>query len=168
MEVSSYKTAMAYAIKLLAHRSYASGNLRQKLLRRGHDKEIVDAILAELGQKKYIDDYSFAKRWVEAKFPQAAVGQSYLRSRLHAKGVPVDVIESVLNETDSFERELLSAQEIAKKKWQQEQNRTDDPQIRLRRLAGLLQRRGFNFSIIAQILENYREGVTADEVPDCR
>jgi regulatory protein len=87
--------ARSVAIGLLARRDYASGELRERLQRKGFGSEIVESTLAELVEERALDDTRYAGNYVSYC---AARGQGPLRiaAELRALGLPSDLIEVAL------------------------------------------------------------------------
>jgi regulatory protein len=85
------------AIGLLARRDYASGELRERLQRKGFNAEVIEVTLADLIGERAVDDARYAGNYVSYC---AARGQGPLRiaAELRALGLPSDLIEVALAE----------------------------------------------------------------------
>jgi regulatory protein len=81
---------------LLARRDHASGELRERLERKGFNGEVVEATLGELMDERAIDDARYAGNYVSYS---AARGQGPLRiaAELKALEVPSDLIDAALS-----------------------------------------------------------------------
>ncbi len=88
-------------IALLARRDYASGELRAKLIDKGHGVTEVEAVVAEFCAQRLIDDARYAERFVAYK---AARGQGPVRIRMDLKalGLPVELIDAALASGPDF------------------------------------------------------------------
>jgi regulatory protein len=84
--------ARAAAIALMARRDYASGELRDRLERKGFDRSVVEAAIAELVDERALDDTRYATNYVSY---HAGRGQGPLRiaADLSAMGLPSQLID---------------------------------------------------------------------------
>ena len=87
--------ARGAAIALLARRDYASGELRERLQRKGFNAGVVEATIGELTEERALDDARYAGNYVSYS---AARGQGPLRiaAELKALEVPSDLIDAAL------------------------------------------------------------------------
>src|SRR5918998_1138847 len=61
------RKATGAALRLLAHRPRAVGELTRRLRQKGFAPEAVDGTIAKLREWHYLDDGDFARRWVETR-----------------------------------------------------------------------------------------------------
>ena len=108
--------------------------------RAGVSIELVDQVLSKLQQKRYLDDYKFAKWWVENRFLKKGVSARRLRQDLVKKGIAKDLIDEVL--ASSTRRDNGELQKVLIKKAQ----RYTDPQ----KLIAYLVRQGFDYDDVKQ------------------
>ncbi len=87
--------ARSVVIGLLARRDFASGELRQRLERKGFPSEVIETTLAELSEERALDDARYAANYVSYS---AARGQGPLRiaAELQAVELPAALIEAAL------------------------------------------------------------------------
>lgn len=149
------------ALRLLDQRSRSRHELRERLLdpRRvkegedGPDPDLVDDVLDSLTRSGLIDDEAFAREWVRQRFERRGKSTTVLRRELQDKGVSAADRESALQQIDeSDEREL--ARELARKKARSVKAVPADRAERdkeLRRIVGVLARRGFPQAMALQI-----------------
>ena len=88
--------ARSAAVALLARRDQASGELRERLQRKGFDADVVEATLGELIDERALDDARYAGNYVSYS---AARGQGPLRiaADLKALELPSDMIDAALS-----------------------------------------------------------------------
>ena len=132
--LASVTAARKKALDLLARRDHARGELRLKLLRREFDPDAVEQALAWIEWKGYLDDESFARRWVGERLRKHPEGPMALEAGLRKKGIDATVIRRILGELSEEERldALMRAREkIAR--------RHEDPE----KQKAALMRRGF-------------------------
>ena len=87
--------ALAAAVTLLARREFCSSELAVRLTARGFEADTVRATLAELVERRYLDDERFVRQFVVV---HAERGQGPLRLRrdLATLGLPAALIDSQL------------------------------------------------------------------------
>lgn len=124
--------------------------MQTKLARR-HDPQVVEATIADLQRLGYIDDAKFAAAKAQSAMENRHHGRRRAMSELMRSGVPADVadraIAQVYAETDS----TAVARQLAVK--HAPRLRKLDPQTARRRLAGMLQRRGFDYEAIKPVID---------------
>lgn len=138
------------ALALLRYRPRSRAELAGRLRRRGIAPAAVEALLTDLAQTGTVDDRRFARLWVDGRLAAGRRGPHRLRAELRLKGVASDIIEETLHAALPPEQEEQLAAAAAARYLSRGQALPAD--VRLRRLAGLLRRRGFSGSAIAPIL----------------
>ncbi len=109
-----------------------------------------ETVLDRFSELGLIDDAQFARDWVESRQGRRGLSRSALRRELQGRGVDADFIDEALAPVGSDE-ELAAARQLAEKKLRS-MSRLDH-EVRYRRLAGALARRGFGTGIIATVLD---------------
>ena len=103
-----------------------------------------------------LDDEAFARYWVEQREAFKPRSHLALRQELQKKGVNRAIIEAVLDEVD----QTAAAQRAAIK---QVHRYTHLTEIEFRnKLGGFLQRRGFPYEIIRQVIDELWEANSHD------
>jgi regulatory protein len=125
------------SLDLLSRRARSEWELRDYLKRKEYDPPTIDSILARLTEAGYVDDYKFARAWVENRHLLKSVSQRKLWQELKQKRIADDIISQVLSEDETDERETLKAL-IAKK---QTQTRYQDRE----KLLAYLMRQGYKY-----------------------
>ncbi len=138
------------ALALLRYRPRSRAELAQRLRRRGFAPAALESLLAELTEAGTIDDRRFARLWVEGRLAAGRSGPHRLRAELRLKGIDSDVIEEMLLAALPPEHEAQLAEAVAERYLSR--SRALPVEVRLRRLAGLLRRRGFSGSAVTPIL----------------
>lgn len=149
------------ALRLLDQRSRSRFELRQRLLdprrvKEGEEPlapELVDDVLDSLERSGLIDDESFAHEWVRQRFERRGKSSTMLRRELQDKGVAAAVQDDALEQIDEADERAL-ARRLAKKKARSVKAVPTDRAQRdkeLRRIVGVLARRGFPQSMALQI-----------------
>lgn len=138
--------AKVYALRLLTVRDRSVQELRERLERRFSTDEAAEALdyLDDLG---YLDDLRFAANYVQYRNRNRPTGNYLLRLELRNKGITDEDIDQVLNAAD-LEYEL--ALSLAKQRMGSLER--VEALVRIRRLYGLLQRRGFPSPIARRVV----------------
>lgn len=124
--------------------------MRERLLRAGFEEGVVDEVVAWCRRLGYLDDARFARSWIEYRQLHSPSGRLKLEQELREKGVPADVIADTLATMLPPELEQRLCVEAAR---QRASRLSDQPQeVRERRLAAFLARRGFSWDLIRAAL----------------
>ncbi|MFC4335587.1 regulatory protein RecX [Salininema proteolyticum] len=144
------EAARQYATWLLSGRPRTARELRDAMVRKGFDVEMVDEIVDRYANVGMIDDALFAKMWVDSRHRGRGLSRSALRSELRRKGVEDEHIqEAVDSVTAESEREAAKA--IAQRKFRSVA-RLEEPVI-VRRLVGALARRGYGPGVAIPVVK---------------
>lgn len=135
------------ALSLIARRPRSEGELRDYLKRKKYDSPTADIILNKLSKVGLVDDKSFAKLWVENRRLLKATSLRRLRMELRQKHIKEEVIDEVLSEDQTDERDVL--RELVERK----RSRYPDKLKFMRYLAG----QGFSYDDIKSILDESQE-----------
>jgi regulatory protein len=138
------------AYQFLARRAHSEKELRTKLLNKGFEKNLVDEILSQLKQQKLIDDAAFAHSFVRSRLASKPLGELALRRELRNKGITEEQISAVLQITYNEKSQIEYARELVQKKLPQFGNLDD--RVKKKRLANFLVRRGFDWELVKDVL----------------
>ncbi|HEX7117655.1 MAG TPA: regulatory protein RecX [Longimicrobiales bacterium] len=153
------------ALNLLSYRARSEAELRQRLRRKDYPDDIVEACVAELVEKGFVDDAAFAASFVRDRVRGKPRGARRLVQELRAKGVAPETAAAAVDGTLEAEEvtELGMAREVAagwarRSLGRQTARRAggDPAEDRLaarRRLYGYLARRGFSGEVIRTVME---------------
>ncbi|WP_231441599.1 regulatory protein RecX [Brevibacterium zhoupengii] len=143
---AAYAKAKKTAMNMLAMRDHASGELRDKLLKRDFLPAAVDELIAKLQKSRLLDDEEFAHRYVRAHRERRKLSRSALKRELNKKGLPAEIVSDAVEDVDG-EDDL--ARQVAEKK--AASTRGLDHDVRERRILGMLARRGFASSVCLKV-----------------
>lgn len=133
-------------MRLLAAREHSTLELRQKLAKKGADDSILDTLLEQLQQDRYISDQRFAEVFVRQK-AAAGKGPFVISQLLSAKGISRADTELAMEEAQCDWFELASAVYFKKFK-----GPITDQKDRAKRMRFLMSR-GFGGDIISSVME---------------
>lgn len=139
------------ATAFLSRRLHSRAELMRKLARAEFGTDVVNAVLEELARLRYVDDARFAKTKALSAAQHRHHGRRRAMAELLRAGVDADAaeraVEEVYQETDSTEVARRLAMKHAARLLKL------DPAVARRRLAGMLQRRGFEYDSIKPVID---------------
>jgi regulatory protein len=103
---------------ILSRRDHSQWELQEKLKKKGVSYPEIQETIVWLKAKKYLNDATFARNYIERTIRTHTVGKRYLAYKLKAKRVPSDIINTVLKEivSEEIETELMKKAAQAWKK----------------------------------------------------
>lgn len=128
------------------------------MAKRGYPDDVTANELNRLAAVGLIDDADFAEQWVRSRRARAGKGKRALAAELRTKGVDDDVIAVALDGIDAG-AERQRAEELVEQKLRREKLDGDDDAKVMRRLVGMLARRGYNQSMAVAVVS---EGLAAE------
>jgi regulatory protein len=149
-EADPYAVARAIVLSRLAARAQTRQELERALRAKKVPPSVAQHVLDRMASVGLVDDTAFAATWVESRHSRRHLSAMALRQELQARGVNRDAIEAALASVDA-DAELVAARALVARKAAAMADLSD--QVRNRRLAGLLSRRGFGPAVIARVLE---------------
>lgn len=114
--------------------------LADTLRRRGVPDEAATAVLARFAEVGLIDDAMFASAWVESRHSGRGLGRRALVAELNQRGVDRRDIQAAVAQL-SPETELATAQALVQRRLASTAGQP--AAVRIRRLAGMLARKGY-------------------------
>ena len=139
------------ALRYLQSRLHSRSELRRKLLRREYGESVIDGVLDDLVRLGYVDDARFAKTRALSSAEHRHYGRRRAFMELMRAGVDAAVAEDALDQVYSAHDSLETARRLAEK--QAPRLRKLDPAVARRRLAGMLQRRGFEYEDVKTVID---------------
>jgi regulatory protein len=127
-------------LHLLEFRPRTRAELQQALARKGIDAEVAEQVLSRLDAVGLVDDKSFAELWVRSRHTYEGLGRKAIAAELRRKGVDDSVTAEALTTVD-YGAEEQRARQLVRKKLRT--LTTADEQTKIRRLVGLLARKGY-------------------------
>jgi len=140
------------AYRLLTYRPRSRAEIEAKLHDKEFDDAIIETVLAGLERFGYVNDLQFARDWTRSRIRLQGFGRRRIGQELKNKGIGRELIREVFAEVFSEETEIETAKRVAGKKLNTMGSRSLDRETRRRRLAGFLERKGFSFEIIRDVL----------------
>jgi regulatory protein len=134
------------AFRLLARRAHSRRELRDKLRLRSHDPDLIDQLIEDFSERKYLDDSRFACSFIEEELRMRLSGPALIRDKLRQKGIVPEKINQFLTELYPPELQAKNCRSLTLKKikpWPVPVDRK-----RLTQLSGYLHNKGFSWDII--------------------
>jgi regulatory protein len=147
---------MSVVMRRLNAAPRSRGELSKYLLAKDFDPTLIEKVLDRVSSMGYIDDVAYAQEWVRSRHRSRGLAPSVLKRELINKDVDVEVIDAALEQLTS-EETLGRAYELAAKKYRS--LLSVDHAVAVRRIASLLQRKGYPPSMCFQVA---KETVGAD------
>ena len=135
------------------------------LRQRGVPDEAAERVLGRFADVGLIDDALFARMWVTSRSRGRGLARRALAHELRRKGVDDETVRSAVDEL-SPDEEVATARALVARRLPA--TRGLPPDVRVRRLAGLLARKGYPagtaFRVVREALA--QEGVDAELLAD--
>lgn len=132
------------ALNLISRRLRSEWEVREYLKRKDSEPEVIDVTVARLAERGYINDLEFARRWVDNRRLLKATSKRRLTQELRQKRVPDEIVDQVLAEDETDDREVL--RELVERKRKQTKYQDDV------KLMQYLSRQGYNYDDIRSVL----------------
>ncbi|MFE9650223.1 recombination regulator RecX [Streptomyces sp. NPDC006365] len=150
--------ARAICLRLLTGTPRTRKQLADALRKREIPDDVADEVLSRFEEVGLINDSAFADAWVESRHHGRGLARRALAQELRTKGVDSTLIDEAVGQLDS-EQEEATARELVARKLRS--TRGLDRDKRLRRLAGMLARKGYSegmaLRVVRQALEEEGE-----------
>ncbi|MEU6007837.1 recombination regulator RecX [Streptomyces sp. NPDC047453] len=157
--------ARAICLRLLTGTPRTRKQLADALRKREIPDEAAEEVLSRFEEVGLIDDSAFADAWVESRHHGRGLARRALARELRTKGVDAALIDEAVGRLDADQEEATARELVARKL---RSTRGLDRDKRLRRLAGMLARKGYSeglaLRVVRQALEE--EGEDTDFLAD--
>ncbi len=135
--------AMTLALRHLSRRERSVSELRRHLLARDLESDVVDAAVAELADRGYVDDARYAELYVHDKRALDQWGADRIRRELLTRGIDRELVEAALARGGPDE-ELERARAVVRRRFPGGARGRDRE-----RALGVLLRKGFGYELAA-------------------
>jgi regulatory protein len=155
--------AMETCLRLLTAAPRTRAQLDQALRRRNVPQQTADAVLGRLARAGLINDTVFAKAWVESRHHARGLARRALTAELRQRGVDDDDVRDAIAELTpelTPEQEEAAARRLVTAKLASTRGRPLD--ARIRRLMGLLARKGYPPGMAYRVVREALEQEKAD------
>lgn len=156
-EADPESVARTIVLTKLTAKARSRHELAEALAARSVPDDVANKVLDRFTEVGLIDDAAFAESWVEGRQQSRGVSRRSLMQELRRKGIDDDVIQASVAELDE-EHERSVARGLVDRKLRS--TRGLAPDKRLRRLVGMLARKGYPASVAMAVV---REAVHEDD-----
>ncbi|MFG2516264.1 recombination regulator RecX [Streptomyces sp. NPDC048584] len=146
--------ARAICLRLLTGTPRTRKQLADALRKREIPDEAAEEVLSRFEEVGLINDGAFADAWVESRHHGRGLARRALARELRTKGVDSTLIDAAVSQLDS-EQEEETARELVARKLRA--TRGLDRDKRLRRLAGMLARKGYPEGLALRVVRQALE-----------
>ncbi|KAB2388566.1 regulatory protein RecX [Actinomadura montaniterrae] len=157
--------AREVCLRLLASSPRTRAQLADALRRKDIPDEVAEKVLGRFTDVGLIDDEAFARAWVQSRHAGRGLARRALAAELRRRGVADETVSDAVEalEPDQEER---TARALVDRKLRG--TRGVDPAKRMRRLVGMLARKGYppglSYRVVKEALAD--EGTDPDAFPD--
>ena len=147
------RTALMRAVDYLARQAHSEKKLREKLMRKGFPTEEIDAAIARLIERHYLDDADLCAQQFMYLYQESRDSVRQICAKLIHRGFDHDLVWSVVPE-DTDERETTAAERVLAMKY-----KAGD---REQKMMATLYQRGFSVDVAHSAVRNYRDSFAED------
>ena len=152
--------AYGRALNFLSYRPRSEAEVRRNLRKKELEHSVVEAVIDRLSGAGLLNDWEFARYWLENRLQFNPRGVHALRQELWEKGVPDPVIGDVLADFDEEPLARRAAEAGARRLVQLA------PREFRQKLGAYLARRGFSYAVITPLVEEMLESSRDKALPD--
>ena len=140
--------AFTKALNYISKAMKTKEQLKKYLSSKGYISSVIEKVILKLTEYKYLDDENYARLFVKEK--SSINGKLKLQQELFNKGIEKEVIERVIKELPSQEKEIS----VLVKKYMKNKEATIKE---IQKLYAYLMRKGFTYNEIKPFLKGWEE-----------
>lgn len=148
--------ARAIALRQLTMAPRSRAELARAMARKGVEEAVAGQVLDRLEEVGLVDDEAYAEVLVRSKQTTRGLARRALLDELRRKGVDADVARSAVEDVTDDDEQAAAREIVARRL---PSTRGLDPQARMRRLAGVLARKGYPAGVAYGVV---REALAAE------
>lgn len=148
IEDDNFGVNLNRALRFLSIRPRSEKEIQDYLKKKQVDLLTSQKIIDKLKENKFLDDFEFAKWWIDQRTRIKPRASKLIKFELKQKGISDEIIKnSELKIENDFENALV----LAKKRMQRYKNHT--PQKIYEKMGRFLSSKGFDYHIIKKVIE---------------
>jgi len=153
-KVDQIEDGFQKALKYISYKPRTKFEVVKKLKENDIDEDNISKVIETLVEKGYVNDFQFAKNWVENRSVYKPRSKKLISWELKNKQISEEIISEVTGEMMPEEKlAMLAAEKYARRLSGYEK------EIFIRRLSGYLIRRGFSFSTVHTTVQTMWENL---------
>lgn len=156
LQESDYIRAKARGLWFLDRADYSEKKLYEKIVAGGISHTAAARAAARIKELGLVDDQKLAAR-LAVQMGEANVSKREAYAKLYNKGIPSDVIKSVLEETEFDETAQINA--VIQKKYRTKIHTKED----IQKVYAALIRKGFSYSAVSDVIRKYTKEIENNE-----
>ncbi len=133
--------------------------MQRRLARGGYEADAITAAIDRLRKQGLLDDVAFAQYWLDQRRQFRPRGARLLRAELRQRGVPASLAAEATQALEAASVED-DAYRVARKPGQRLAQAGVDERTFRTRLGQFLARRGFDWDVIAPVVERLRQEIS--------
>jgi regulatory protein len=145
-------TVKEFALSLLDKKPYSISQIKDKLKKKNFNDDIIEKVINDLLRVNLLNDYEFAKDWIETRKKSKKLGIIRLKNELQKRGIEESVIEQSIKDSNLDKDEFTEALKLANKIFLKYKN-IDANKMKYK-ISGFLQRRGYSDEIIEEVIQS--------------
>jgi regulatory protein len=146
-------------LRLLETGPRTTAELARRLHTKGIPDEVASEVLERFADVGIVDDALFARMWVDSRHRSKGLAGRALSQELRRKGVDDALVREAVGELDPDE-EVATARALVRRKLGTTRGLTTE--ARVRRLAGMLARKGYPAGLAFRVVKEELEAEGAD------
>lgn len=152
--------AYTRAIHFLSYRMRSQKEVRDFLLKKEVEEDLIEEVMDRLIDEKLVDDREFAKMFIRTRISTSDKGPQYVRKELAEKGVAAHLIDETINELYTDEVQFEKARKLVEKKSRQGKIESHFKQIQ--RIENSLLQKGYSRHIVQEAIHSLEKNVDED------
>ncbi len=144
-----FEKAKNLALSYIALRMRSNKELQTYLKRKNIPINVIERVIQYCSEKKYIDDYAFAKAFTLDQLNLNKSGVFKIRSSLRSKGIDAEIIDSVVEELINKDEQLDLAVKLGRRKLRSLIKDTNKKQ----KIYRFLLQKGFTIEVVKESLK---------------
>jgi regulatory protein len=147
-------------LRLLAAAPRSRAQLADALRRRNVPDEVAERVLGRFTDVGLIDDAAFSQAWVQSRHLGRGLARRALAAELRRRGVADETVSAAVETLDPDQEETTARELVARRL---AGTRDLDPAKRMRRLVGVLARKGYSAELAYRVV---REAIAEEGDPE--
>lgn len=138
---------MQMAMRYLARWDRTVAQVEQHLRARGASPALAQQTIDRLSALRYLNDRTYAERWVERRLARQAMGPGRLKAELQSKGITASVAE------DTIAKAFVDVDEETLARRALESRQRKGRRVNLAQAQQFLRQRGFEDEVIGRMIQ---------------
>jgi regulatory protein len=154
-DADSLQRCMDAAYSFLSYRPRSEMEVKQRLRRRGFDKDMIDKVVYKLKKTTLINDMEFVKYWLDSRSEFNPKGKTLLKIELKQKGVKRELVNNMIDDVDEEDNAYRAARKKLRifRGLEYEEFKS--------KLFNYLRWRGFGYDVIENVCDRIWQELTA-------